>query len=417
MAALIVASSLLRGGRLTCVGVGRRLAPLAGVRYKTIAVALSGGVDSSVAALLLKRQGHRIFGIYMRNWEEEEEKGENKRLKHCSSAQDLLDVKSTCKQLGIELKQVSFVKEYWTEVFEPMLAGYLSDLTPNPDVACNRQIKFNLLLEHAFKLGADCLATGHYARLQHDSDGTKLLRAKDRTKDQAYFLSNVDGKSFSRVLFPLGDLLKSEVRNIALEADLPSARKRESMGLCFIGKRDFEDFISDYISEEDPEVQSKIGHFVDLETGQVYGAHKGTHLYTIGKRARIGGASTKLYVCEKRGSDIMVVGGNKHDALFSTTCLVGPPHWISGKVPEELSARKELSCQCQLRNLGDVVDCRLRVVSKGDLKRYPLPEKTRKFYNLSLPELDGGGDERMIEVCFTEPQYAVAPGRLRISWT
>uniref|UniRef100_A0A7S4NK88 tRNA-5-taurinomethyluridine 2-sulfurtransferase n=2 Tax=Guillardia theta TaxID=55529 RepID=A0A7S4NK88_GUITH len=399
-------------GRCVACPVPSRLQSASCVRHKTIAVALSGGVDSSVAALLLKRQGHKIFGIYMKNWEEEEEKGENKQVKHCSSAQDLLDVKSTCKQLDMELKQVNFVKEYWTDVFEPMLDGYLSDLTPNPDVACNRQIKFKLLLQHAFKLGADYLATGHYARLDHACDGTKLLRARDYNKDQSYFLSNVDGKCFDRVLFPLGDLLKSEVRNIAIEAHLPSARKRESMGLCFVGKRNFEDFISNYIPDDDPDVRSKMGNFVDLETGQVYGAHKGTHFYTIGKGARISGAPTKLYVCEKRGSDIMVVPGTNHDALLSLSCLVGPPHWISGKLPEELAAGGEFRCQCRLRNLGDIVPCSLRVMSQERIREGSLPEKTCKYYNLRVPRGGEEGELLILEVRFEEPQYAVAPGQV-----
>ncbi len=251
-----------------------------------VAVALSGGVDSSVAALLLKREGYNLIGIHMRNWDEEEELGEHRGPGVCSAAQDLLDVKNTCRALDIPLREVNFVREYWTRVFEPTLEGYCAGITPNPDIMCNREIKFDPLLKAALDLGASALATGHYARIsppQYENGPARLLCAADDFKDQTYFLSSVCGRRLAHVKFPIGHLRKSEVRAIAIERGLPSAAKRESMGLCFVGKRDFKSFISQYVPPGKP------GRFVTVE-GQDMGPHDGAHLYTVGQGARIGGA-------------------------------------------------------------------------------------------------------------------------------
>lgn len=249
---------------------------------------MSGGVDSSVAALLLQQAGYEIFGMHMRNWDEEEEKGEHRGPGVCSGAQDLADAKDTCRALGIEMQEVSFVQEYWMRVFEPTLEGYRSGLTPNPDVMCNREIKFDALLDAALGLGAVALATGHYARIDYkplalESGVARLLRGIDERKDQSYFLSSVSGERLARSVFPLGSLLKSEVREMALQAGLPSARKKDSMGLCFIGKRNFKSFLSQYVPPAEP------GRFVSVD-GEDLGPNQGAHLYTVGQGAKIGGA-------------------------------------------------------------------------------------------------------------------------------
>ena len=277
-----------------------------------IAVAMSGGVDSSVAAWLLKEAGHDVMGIHMINWDEDEEKGMHTEVSgHCSSAQDLLDARRTCDVLGIPFKQVRFVREYWTEVFEPMVDLYMSGVTPNPDVACNREIKFKSLLQQAQALGAGLLATGHYARLRYSPHGASLLQARDHSKDQSYFLSAVPGSALAKAVFPLGDLLKEEVRQLAVRAALPSAHKRESMGLCFVGRRRFDHFLSNYIPDcpgpnanapspcatrAGPAEEQEDGQFVCAETGQRLGRHRGIHLYTIGQGARISGAKVGVRV-------------------------------------------------------------------------------------------------------------------------
>ena len=279
----------------------------------TIAVAMSGGVDSSVTAWLLKEAGYNIFGIHMQNWDEEEEKGMHAEVSgHCSSAQDLLDARRTCDLLGVELKLVRFVREYWTDVFDPMLRDYMAGATPNPDIACNREIKFNSLLEQAHLLGAHILATGHYARLEYTHEAARLLEARDGTKDQSYFLSSVPGSAFKKVMFPLGVLLKEEVRAIASAANLPAASKRESMGLCFVGRRRFDHFLSNYLPDMQPSAipassspasateaaaacpSQMGGQFVCVETRRPLGPHKGLHLYTIGQGAKISGAAVRL---------------------------------------------------------------------------------------------------------------------------
>jgi tRNA (5-methylaminomethyl-2-thiouridylate)-methyltransferase len=284
---------------------------------------MSGGVDSSVVAHLLKDQGLDVFGIHMQNWDEEEERGAHTGPGHCSSAQDLLDVRATCEHIGIELHHVKFVREYWNDVFEPFVQGYMDGVTPNPDIACNREIKFKKLLEHARSLGASTLATGHYARLDHSGATSRLLKAVDEVKDQTYFLSTVPAHALRRALFPLGALRKDEVRDIALRAGLPTARKRESMGICFVGKRrSFGDFLSEYVPEG-----YAAGNLVSVEDGAVLGTHRGAFLYTPGQGARLGGAPGKWFVAGKRGRDVLLALGTHHPALFADEVLVGaaPP--------------------------------------------------------------------------------------------
>ena len=330
---------------------------LAGARRR-IAVAMSGGVDSSVTAWLLKQAGHDVFGIHMRNWEEEEERGMHREVSgQCSSMQDLLDAARTCRALDIPLKEVRFVREYWTDVFEPMVDMYMAGVTPNPDVACNREIKFKSLLEQAHVLGAELLATGHYAKLRYTPCGTHLLQARDASKDQSYFLSSVPGRAFDTVVFPLGGLLKEEVRRLAAHAVLPTAHKRESMGLCFVGRRRFDQFLNDYVPGSPPPSSRASdstapgahsaelgGRFVCGETGRDLGPHRGQHLYTIGQGAKIAGAAAKWYVAEKRGPHLVLVPHTDHAALYTLSLIAGPIHWIAGHAPD---AAHSASCTAE----------------------------------------------------------------------
>jgi tRNA U34 2-thiouridine synthase MnmA/TrmU len=286
---------------------------------------MSGGVDSSVAALLLKEQGHEVIGVHMTNWDAAEEASDDTQ-QQCIE-QDYKDAKRVCEQLGIGFHEVSFVREYWSEVFEPLLEGYHAGGTPNPDVMCNRHIKFDRFVNHALSLGADRVATGHYARVEpagseplaaadpaaaaaaaaaapttRDSSSSsstsssaaaaaaaaqcdaptavRLLRAADAVKDQTYFLAHVRQEGLRRALFPLGPLLKAQVRERAAAAGLHTATKRESMGICFIGKRRFSSFLEGYLPQEP-------GPFVCVESGRAVGLHRGYALYTPGQRARM----------------------------------------------------------------------------------------------------------------------------------
>ncbi len=235
---------------------------------REVFVAMSGGVDSSVTAHLLKQQGFKVTGLFMKNWEEEEGA--------CNARIDSEDVMRVCDQLGIEAHIVNFTEEYWTSVFAEFLEGIRVGVTPNPDVLCNREIKFKALFDKALQLGADCLATGHYCRTAQLNGQTTLLQGRDPQKDQSYFLYMVPNRVLERVLFPLGDLTKRQVRQIAQELKLPVASKRESMGICFVGKRKLRPFLARYIP-------STPGAICTLK-GSVIGEHEGLGFYTIGQR-------------------------------------------------------------------------------------------------------------------------------------
>ncbi|XP_037071397.1 LOW QUALITY PROTEIN: mitochondrial tRNA-specific 2-thiouridylase 1-like [Pollicipes pollicipes] len=278
-----------------------------GRHIRRVVCAMSGGVDSSVAALLLKRRGYEVLGFFMRNWDVRDEQGV------CRADQDAEDAAWVCHQLQIPFQEVNFVKEYWNEVFSEMIRDYETGFTPNPDILCNRHIKFTALYEHArHAVGADALATGHYARTSAGEDLTeakersvRLLRAVDRHKDQTFFLSQVPQKALRRTMFPLGEFTKDVVKKVARSAGLQRiAAKKESMGICFIGKRDFGEFIAQYV---DP----RPGNFVDLETREVVGRHNGIHQWTIGQRCNIAGLRDAYFVVEKLADsgDILVAPG------------------------------------------------------------------------------------------------------------
>ncbi|KAI8146522.1 5-methylaminomethyl-2-thiouridylate-methyltransferase [Fennellomyces sp. T-0311] len=280
-------------------------------------VAMSGGVDSSVTAALLKQQGYRVQGIYMRNWDTADERGV------CTSTQDWEDVQRVCDTLKINCTQVNFVKEYWTDVFEQTLDDYAHGLTPNPDIQCNQHIKFGHLMQHVPK--GTFLATGHYCR----SYNGQLWRGRDRRKDQSYFLSTVKSDAIQRTLFPLGEFdSKAQVKAIAHQLDLHVAQKRESMGICFVGqKRRFADFLAEYIKQEP-------GPAVDLD-GNLIGQHKGLFGYTVGQASRICHGSDKWFVAHKRVSDntLVCVPGSDHPALFHSALTARDWVWIEGRPP------------------------------------------------------------------------------------
>ena len=300
-------------------------------RRPRVAVGLSGGVDSSVAALLLKEAGCDVFGVFMRNWDDAEE-GSGQ----CSTEADLRDAQTAARHLGIELIEVNFVAEYWSEVFQRFLAECQAGLTPNPDLACNRHIKFKMLLDRVTELGADALATGHYARVRsrggREGGGrVELLRGIDLEKDQSYFLAQVPAEALGRCIFPLGDVTKHDVRRHAEAAGLPNAARRSSAGICFIGRRNFSSFLTQYI-EPTP------GAFVSVESEAEVGMHRGLELFTTGQRARISGASAPWFVAGKdRATGVVYVAqGHDHAALYSDAAVAGDFHWVAGAPPPRL---------------------------------------------------------------------------------
>ncbi|WP_223069266.1 tRNA 2-thiouridine(34) synthase MnmA [Paenibacillus caui] len=304
-----------------------------------VIVGMSGGVDSSVTALLLKQQGYDTIGIFMKNWDDTDELG------FCTAEQDAEDVRRVCEQIGIPYYTVNFEKEYYDKVFSYFLEEYKQGRTPNPDVMCNREIKFGEFLNKALDLGADYVATGHYARVIEQDGVFKLLRGVDGNKDQTYFLNALNQEQLSKAMFPIGHLPKPEVRRVAEEAGLYTAKKKDSTGVCFIGERNFREFLSHYLP-------AKSGDMVDIETGEVKGRHDGLMYYTLGQRQGLGiggsGNGQPWFVAEKdlEHNILYVVQGDKHPSLYSTGLTASGVNWISGKRPE---AGATLHCTAKFR--------------------------------------------------------------------
>jgi len=297
----------------------------AGVR---VVVGMSGGVDSSVAAYLLKQQGYDVIGIFMKNWDDTDEFG------NCTATEDYEDVIAVCNHLDIPYYTVNFEKQYWDKVFTYFLDEYRSGRTPNPDVMCNKEIKFKAFLEHAMKLGADYVATGHYARVVRNDEEVQLLRGVDENKDQTYFLNQLTQEQLAKVLFPIGDYQKAEIRQIAEEAELPTAKKKDSTGICFIGERNFKAFLSQYLPAKKGEMRTM--------SGVVKGSHDGLMYYTIGQRHGLGiGGSKDEQVHEPWfvvGKDLeqnvlLVEQGFHHDTLYSTSLHASKVNWIASEKP------------------------------------------------------------------------------------
>ena len=303
---------------------------------KKVVIGMSGGVDSSVAAILLKKQGYDVIGLFMRNWDSSINNDilGNPDLNSdiCPQEKDYNDALKVCEKIGIPLHRIDFVKEYWDYVFTYFLDELKRGRTPNPDIMCNKYIKFDMFAKEARKLGADYIATGHYARLK---DG-KLLRGIDQNKDQTYFLSQLSSKQLENVLFPIGDLEKPEVRKIANEYDIITDNKKDSTGICFIGERNFSKFLSNYLPNQ-------TGDIVNIETNEVIGKHVGLMYYTIGQRKglNIGGNSDRIFVVGKNldKNILYVAHGDDNKYLISDSCIVEMVNWNADRNITECSAK------------------------------------------------------------------------------
>ncbi|MGQ0587272.1 MAG: tRNA 2-thiouridine(34) synthase MnmA [Gammaproteobacteria bacterium] len=337
-----------------------------------VVVGLSGGVDSAVSAYLLKEQGYRVSGLYMVNWTEDEEG-------YCTAAQDYQDARAVCEELDIPLHRADFSKEYRARVFERFLADYAAGKTPNPDVLCNREVKFQPFREHALRLGADWIATGHYARIEHAADGARLLQAADHNKDQTYFLAAVERAHLERVRFPVGGLTKPEVRRIGQQAGLPNPLKRDSTGICFIGERPMREFLARYL-------QPAPGPIED-ERGRALGEHPGLMFFTLGQRRglRIGGrrgaAEKPWYVIGKDAARraLVVSQDEAHPRLSSRALVTAPFQWIRRPQPMPAALR------ARIRHRQALQECR------------------------ASPRADG-----RVRIEFAQPQRAAAPGQYAV---
>jgi tRNA-specific 2-thiouridylase len=333
---------------------------------------MSGGVDSAVAALLLRRAGHDVHGLYMSNWDDDDA--------YCTGAQDFQDARSVAAELGIPLHRVSFADEYRARVFDYFLREYQAGRTPNPDVLCNREIKFGICLAYADRLGARRFATGHYARVAQTGSGPQLLKARDADKDQSYFLHAVEPHQFERVLFPLGELTKPEVRALAREAGLPVFDKPDSTGICFIGERPFRDFLARYIPTTPGDIVT--------ERSEVVGRHRGLAFYTLGQRGgleiggRAGHDEQAWYVAAKNlaRNELVAVQGHDHPLLVSRSLLTGPCNWL-----QEQTQASGFQAQIKVRYRQADQRC------------------------VAIPRGDGS-----LEVRFAEPQRAVTPGQFAV---
>ena len=332
---------------------------------------MSGGVDSAVSALLLKRAGFDVHGLYMSNWEDDDS--------YCTGAQDFQDARATAAELEIPLHRVSFAEQYRERVFDYFLTEYRAGRTPNPDVLCNREIKFGICLDYATRLGAHRFATGHYARLEHRPEGPSLLKARDPDKDQSYFLHAVAREHFARVVFPLGELNKTEVRELAREAGLPVFDKPDSTGICFIGERPFREFLARYIPTSPGDIVA--------ESGEVLGRHRGLAFYTLGQRGglEIGGRAGKSedawYVAAKHlaRNQLVAVQGHDHPLLVSRALATGPCNWLVRP------ATLEFASQIKVRYRQPDQECHVTL-------------------------RDGGA----LHVHFAQPQRAVTPGQFAV---
>ncbi len=338
---------------------------------KRVVVGLSGGVDSSVAAVLLLEQGYRIDGVFMKNWEGDDSDG------HCPAERDFSDAGSVCSQLGIPLEAVNFSKEYSDRVFRHFLQEYRAGRTPNPDILCNKEIKFKIFLEYALQRGAELIATGHYARIGKRGGRFQLLKARDTNKDQSYFLYTLGQRQLARTLFPVGEMQKSEVRAVAARNRLVTHAKKDSTGICFIGERNFREFLARYLPARPGEMCTPEGESV--------GEHQGLMYYTLGQRQGLGiggrpnaRQGEPWYVVGKDiANNRLLVSQGLHPMLYSSTLEAGELHWVAGE-----AVRTPFRCRAKIR--------------------YRQPEQLCVIEKIS-------GD--YCRVRFDEPQQAVTPGQ------
>lgn len=347
-----------------------------------IVVGLSGGVDSAVTAHLLKQQGHEVVGIFMKNWEDDDDS------EYCSSNVDFIDAASVADVLGIEIEHVNFAADYKDRVFAEFLREYQAGRTPNPDVLCNAEIKFKAFLDHAMRLGAEKIATGHYARVRlNDATGRhELLKGLDPAKDQSYFLHRLNQAQLSKTLFPVGELHKTEVRRIADEIGLPNAKKKDSTGICFIGERPFRDFLNRYISKAPGPIKD--------ERGRVLGEHQGLSFYTLGQRQGLGIGGVKARGAQRGAGDhspwfvarkdmaantLWVVQGHDHPWLLSAELEADDVSWTAGEAP--------------------------RAGAYGAKSRY------RQVDAPCVLSAGAGGSQDAFRLTFASAQWAVTPGQ------
>ena len=334
-----------------------------------VVVGMSGGVDSAVSALLLKQQGYDVIGLFMNNWEEKDENGV------CTATEDYEDVKRVCSSLNIPYYSVNFSKQYYDRVFTTFLEEYQKGRTPNPDVLCNREIKFGPFLKYAEMLGADFIATGHYCKVVEKNGLYYLKKAKDKSKDQSYFLNQLNQYQLSKVIFPLADIEKTEVRKIALQNQLENAKKKDSTGICFIGERNFKKFLQSYLP-------AKKGNIVDLN-GNVVGTHDGVLYYTLGQRRGLnigglkGGNGKSWFVLDKDvKNNLLIVSQGEDEKLFSSSLIAVDFNWIPN-IPEQ----NEFDCFAKFR--------------------YRQPDQEVKVKIL----------DNVVHVFFKEKQRAITPGQ------
>ncbi len=343
-----------------------------------VIVGMSGGVDSSVAALLLLQQGYAVEGLFMKNWEGDDDD------EHCTSRADMIDAMAVCDRLNIPFHFVNFSREYWDRVFAYFLEEYRAGRTPNPDILCNREIKFRAFLDHALnELGAQAIATGHYARLSHDEHGTHLLKGLDDNKDQSYFLHALSQEQLSRVLFPIGDLPKPEVRRIAEHAGFATAKKKDSTGICFIGERRFTEFLQRYLPAQPGDIITLDGHVIAQHHGLMY--------YTLGQRQGLGIGGLRdfgeepWFVVDKdlANNRLIVTQGTDHPSLYRSALMATQVHWISSAAPS-------LPLRCKAKT------------------RYRQPDQSCTIEKYA---------DDTIKVIFDQPQRAITPGQSVVFYT
>lgn len=335
-----------------------------------VIVGMSGGVDSSVAALLLLEQGYQVEGLFMKNWEEDDSK------EYCTATEDLADAQSVCDDLGILLHTVNFSTEYWDTVFEYFLSEYRAGRTPNPDIMCNKEIKFKAFLDYALDLGADYIATGHYARIHRSEDGIKMLKGIDENKDQSYFLYTLQQHQLEKSLFPIGEIEKSVVREIATKAGFDTASKKDSTGICFIGERKFKDFLQRFLPAQP-------GDIITPESEKI-GEHQGLMYYTLGQRQGLGIGGLKTadeapwFVVDKRlqSNQLVAAQGHNHPLLLKKQLKASQLHWVSGTKPAD-----SFNCKAKIRYRQKEQACEVKI------------------------------ENDVCVVCFDEQQRAITPGQ------
>ena len=336
-----------------------------------VIVGMSGGVDSSVTALLLQQQGYSVEGLFMKNWDEDDD------TDYCTARQDMLDAKSVADLLKIPLHTANFASEYWDNVFENFLSSYKNGRTPNPDVLCNKEIKFKVFLDYAEILGADFIATGHYAQKSEKNGHTYLLKGSDSNKDQSYFLHAVNESAFSRTLFPIGGMMKTQVRKIAEKYKLSTAKKKDSTGICFIGERRFKDFLQKYLPAQPGNIE--------CSEGKIIGQHCGLMYHTLGQRQGLGIGGLKdsdnspWYVAKKDLSRnvLIVVQGTNHPLLFSNKLVVSSLYWINEPPKEIINKKRDgFSCLAKTRYRQADQACNVTHTNEGYQILFSNPQRS-----------------------------------------